>query len=371
MNLRILALSLSRALTGSWRHKLLQRYESLETIAQLSDDEIQAFIGKRNLESIPALLMRAEKIYKFCQKEGIEIITIADEAYAEKLKHIYNPPWVIYRRAQRSGQIFSEEQGVLALVGTRKALPFMSDWTRNLASALKQAGAGVVSGLARGIDKAAHEGAMGSSGHVAVLAHGLDRVYPRSNLSLAKDIILSGGALISEYPPGVLPQTYHFPQRNRIISALSDTVLVAQSAKRSGALITANYALEQGKNLFAYQPQKPLACFEGNLNLLQQGASALHRIQDWNTLFGSENVESQHLQEEKESFIYEQPWLDSLRYFPKTAEELARSSGLPLAQVLAKLVELRMKGRLAVDEGQRYFIKLVNKILRENSPQYS
>ncbi len=192
---------------------------------------------------------RADEILGTCREKGIRIITMQDAEYPARLHNIYEPPCLLYVRGNLP--LFDEEAAI-AMVGTRKATPYGIETAEKLGFELASQGALIVSGGADGIDSAAHCGALRAGGTtVAVLAGGVDVVYPAKNEYLFRDIAAIG-ALISEYPPGTRPDGWRFPIRNRILSGLClGTIVVEAPEWRSGALITAEIALEQGRDLFA------------------------------------------------------------------------------------------------------------------------
>ena len=177
----------------------------------------------------------------------IKLLLLSDANFPEPLKEIHCPPLGIYVR----GEIGRAQTPSLAIVGTRKSTEEGKETARAFARELASRGVRIVSGLALGIDAAAHEGALDAKGHtIAVLGNGLDQLYPRNNERIAKGIIASGGAIISEYPLGTPPLPHHFLERNRIVSGLTQGVLVIEAPKESGALATARFALEQNRYVF-------------------------------------------------------------------------------------------------------------------------
>jgi DNA processing protein len=203
-------------------------------------------------------------------------IEISDELYPKLLKEISDPPQLLYVR----GTLLPEDAASVAIVGTRRATPYGLKMARELARQLAQSGITVVSGLAEGIDGAAHEGALEANGRtIAVLGHGLDRVYPPSHKELSLKITASG-ALITEFPEGVGPTRYNFPQRNRIISGLSLGVIVVEAPQKSGALITARFASEQGREVFAVPGPVSSRASQGTHALLKDGAKLVESAQD-------------------------------------------------------------------------------------------
>ena len=211
----------------------------------------------------------AEKVLADCGELGLHIVTISDAAYPNRLRNIFDPPCLLYVRGRLPA--FDDEAAV-AVVGTRDCTPYGVSCAEKLGFGLAAGGALVVSGLARGIDSAALRGALRGGGTVtAVLGNGLDVVYPRENRYLYEDIAASG-ALLSEYPPGTPPEGRHFPVRNRIMSGLSLATLVVEAPERSGALITAVTALEQGRDVFAVPGPIDAPASVGCNRLIRDGA---------------------------------------------------------------------------------------------------
>lgn len=211
----------------------------------------------------------AERVLADCGELGLHIVTISDAAYPNRLRNIFDPPCLLYVRGRLPA--FDDEAAV-AVVGTRDCTPYGVSCAEKLGFGLAAGGALVVSGLARGIDSAALRGALRGGGTVtAVLGNGLDVVYPRENRYLYEDIAASG-ALLSEYPPGTPPEGRHFPVRNRIMSGLSLATLVVEAPERSGALITAGTALEQGRDVFAVPGPIDAPASVGCNRLIRDGA---------------------------------------------------------------------------------------------------
>ena len=211
----------------------------------------------------------AEKVLADCGELGLHIVTISDAAYPNRLRNIFDPPCLLYVRGRLPA--FDDEAAV-AVVGTRDCTPYGVSCAEKLGFGLAAGGALVVSGLARGIVSAALRGALRGGGTVtAVLGNGLDVVYPRENRYLYEDIAASG-ALLSEYPPGTPPEGRHFPVRNRIMSGLSLATLVVEAPERSGALITAGTALEQGRDVFAVPGPIDAPASVGCNRLIRDGA---------------------------------------------------------------------------------------------------
>ncbi len=193
-------------------------------------------------------LSAADRILADCQRLGQRILTIQDAEYPQRLRNIFDPPLVLYVRGRMPAM---DEEAAVAVVGTRECTPYGVACAERLSQELAASGAVVVTGLARGVDSAAARGALRAGGIVVgVVGGGLDVIYPPENRDLYEDVA-AAGVLLSEYPPGSPPDKAHFPVRNRIMSGLSVAALIVEAPERSGALITARLALEQGREVYA------------------------------------------------------------------------------------------------------------------------
>ena len=211
----------------------------------------------------------ADRILADCQRLDLDILTIQDAGYPNRLRNIYDPPCLLYVRGRLPA--FDDEASI-AVVGTRDCTPYGVSCAEKLGYGLAAGGAVVVSGLARGVDSAALRGALRAGGTVtAVLGNGLDVIYPPENQYLYEDVA-AAGALVSEYPPGTSPEAKHFPVRNRIMSGLCLGTLVVEAPARSGALITAGTALEQGRDVFAVPGPIDAPTSVGCNRLIRDGA---------------------------------------------------------------------------------------------------
>ncbi|MDE6362124.1 MAG: DNA-processing protein DprA [Clostridia bacterium] len=207
-----------------------KRFESVDRPCELYDDYTVA-----------------DNMIAKMEKSGVKVITIIDEDYPESLKEIYDPPYTIYYQGDKS-LLCSKD--LLAVVGTRRVSAYGKNIMQNFAPAFIKSGFKIISGLARGVDSIGHKISLeNNSPTVAVVANGLDICYPPENADMQRRIAQTG-LVISEYPMGAKPLQYHFPERNRIISALSQGVFIPEAGDRSGSLITADYAIEQGRELF-------------------------------------------------------------------------------------------------------------------------
>ncbi len=272
-----------------------------------------------------------------------------DPFYPALLKEIPDPPAFLYVRGT-----LRDDLPALALVGARRATPYGLRIAREWAREVALAGAGVVSGLALGVDAEAHRGALEAGGYtVAVLGSGLDVVYPYQHRALAEEIVACGGALISEFPLGARPERWHFPRRNRIIAGLCRAVLVVEAAERSGSLITARLAAEVGREVLAvpgsiFSPQS-----RGTHRLLKEGAWPATSVEDLLEALGLEGKKSS----EKELPAEEDPLLAYISYYPKHFDEIAAESGLSVAELSARLLELELRGLIQELPG-KYFQRL-------------
>jgi DNA processing protein len=214
----------------------------------------------------------AEYDRKYLTKANIKYTFYSEEKYPAQLREIYDPPLVLYYR----GNDFRCEQPLVAVVGTRRPTGEALMRAYSLGVELSAGRVGVISGLAKGIDTAVHSGCVSIGGYgIAVMGNGIDMVYPVSSKATAFKLLDNGGTLASEYPPGVPPYKYHFPERNRIISGLARAVVVVQAPKKSGALITADFALEQGRELYVHKVGLTHICGEGTATLHGEGAVAI------------------------------------------------------------------------------------------------
>ena len=216
-----------------------------------------------------------EKEIALAEKSGVVILTVFDEDYPERLKNIYDPPVILYVK----GSIKKEDSLAVSIVGSRKCTYYGMNMADNIAEKLAFSGVTVVSGLARGIDTAAHKGALKSGRTIAVLGSGLGNIYPAENKPLSEKIA-QNGAVVSEFPMHMPPNKNNFPQRNRIISGLSVAVLVVEAANKSGALITADFALEQGRDVFAVPGAAGRLSSAGTNSLIKQGAKLIDSAED-------------------------------------------------------------------------------------------
>jgi len=260
--------------------KLLERFGSAEAVFRASRTELEQLrLAPEAIDSIIARNLRftAEAEIAAVKKLGGDILLLDDGIYPASLREIYDPPIVLYVKGAWSECL---DQPCIGVVGSRRCSTYGQNSALMLARDLAQRGITVVSGFARGIDAAAHRGALEAGGRtIAVLGTGIDEVYPRDHKKLAEEVLAAGGALVSQFPLGTPPVSENFPYRNRIISGLSLGVVVVEAAENSGSLITARLAMEQNREVFAV-PGNITSRNSFGTNYLIKGAGA-KLVQQW------------------------------------------------------------------------------------------
>ncbi len=263
---------------GSARlENLLRHFRAPENIFKASRQDLIAVCGEQIAESIVAFdPRRMANDLALAKKSGLSIITLFDQDYPQLLKEIPGPPIVLYV----SGRITADDNSGIGIVGSRRASFYGLRSAEKFAAELSGRGLTIVSGMARGVDTYAHAGALKAKGRtIAVMGSGFSHIYPPENAGLAKKISESG-AVISEFPMDTLPLAQNFPRRNRLISGLSLGVLITEAARNSGALITADFALEQGREVFALPGRIDSCGSTGANGLLKQGAKLVTCCED-------------------------------------------------------------------------------------------
>lgn len=288
---------------------------------------------------------------------NFEVITFKDEGYPSLLREIPNPPKQIYVR----GTIPEPRHPAVAVVGTRKATAAGIETTERMAAEFARQGLIVISGLAMGIDAAAHRGALGVRGKtVAVLGNGIDEVYPAQNERLAMEILDAGGAMVSEYPPGEPSFKGNFIQRNRIISGLSVAVVIIEAPMRSGALATAGFAAEQGRSVFVVPGPTTHPNYVGSHGLIRDGATlatnATDVLEDLGLLRGAENEKlgTEELPFQLELNTYESLILEVIKTIgePVHVDRIASMAKLEAQAVNQTLTGLVLKGLIREANGK-------------------
>ena len=281
------------------------------------------------------------QIWEQTLSKGIQVLTWMDEAYPQRLKEIEQPPPVLYLR----GELLPEDTWAVSIVGTRRVTPYGRQVTEEIASFLAANGITVISGLARGVDSFAHNAALKAGGRtLAVLGSGVDRIYPPENRALAEQIF-ERGAVLSDYAPGTSPESSNFPPRNRIISGLSLAVVVVEAGETSGALITAEFAAEQGREVFAVPGNILAPQSKGTNKLIQQGALPLLSANDIMQALNLTRV-GQHKAARKvlPADDVEAKLLDAMGEEPLHVDEIRNQTNLPVEKVSAALVMMELKG---------------------------
>ncbi|MEJ0000015.1 MAG: DNA-processing protein DprA [Verrucomicrobiota bacterium] len=327
--------------------RLRERFGSLDRalLARGADLRGVEGIGNEMVEKITSweMAVDAARERTWAAELGLQIVTQADKEYPPSLREIYDPPLVLYIK----GKIPETWPRGVAVVGSRETSHYGLETAKKLGYQLAYAGVPVISGLARGIDTAAHLGALAAKGTTwAVLGCGLDKMYPPENDALAAKIVETGGCLISELPLGTAPDKRTFPMRNRIVSGLSFGVLVIEAGRQSGALITARQALEQGRQVFAVPGRidNPLA--QGCHQLIKDGAKLVEGVEDilgeLEFLIPREQVATPralpaNLSPEEQK-VYAAIELDET-----PIDQITQSTGLPSGMVSSALLRLEMK----------------------------
>jgi DNA processing protein len=287
------------------------------------------------------------------ERSGVHILTLAEDAYPRLLREIPSPPPVLYVK----GSVVPEDENAVGMVGTRRVTAYGREMSRRLSAELAAAGITVVSGLARGVDGIAHASALETGGRtIAVLGCGLDSVYPPEHRKLAEQIA-EHGALVSEFSLGTPPDAPNFPVRNRIISGLSLGVVVVEAPMKSGALITANFAGDQGRTVFAVPGSALSAASAGTIQLLRDGAAVAATGED---ILSFLNLGVRQIEMETRQMFPasdgERSLLELLSAEPRHIDEIALDSGLPIGSLSAQLLQMQLKG-LVRNVGTQHYVR--------------
>ncbi len=324
----------------------------LRAITGLSGKIVDNLVNKRRI-------IRPDLEMEKLKNSGIGLLFRDDPDYPELLSHIYDPPGVLYYK----GNPAVLQNKNFAIVGARKATHYGLNNAESIARDLSRAGLCIVSGMARGIDAAAHRGALSGSGATtAVLGCGVDVVYPRENRKLMDEII-EKGIVLSEFPPGTSPIAGNFPQRNRIIAGMSEGIMVVEAAEKSGSLITADFALEQGREVFAVPGQVTNPLNRGAHRLIKQGARLVESAVDILEELGFDECylpAANNIFAEKPNNMINDLTSDERRIYnitsdvPVSSEVIIQKSGNSAGDVLSILLAMELKGLLTQLPGQLY-----------------
>ena len=327
------------------------QYSKLKEFETLTEDDIKVIHqSQRN--------WNLEKEWFELMAKGIGFVSLEQDEFPEKVRHIPDAPYALYY----VGSLPDENRKSVAIVGARSRSAYGSEITRILAKALSEHGVQVISGLARGIDGDAHKGAVEGDGNTfAVLGSGIDVCYPKEHKYLYEKIIDRGG-ILSEYPPGVQPLPYQFPARNRIISGLSDCVVVIEAKEKSGSLITADFAMEQGRDVYALPGRITDPLSQGCNQLIKQGAGIVKSVEDFLADLDilTENVYTQidfrkNILEKDERLVY------SLTDFrPIGLSTLIEKTGYSITKLLEIIERLKKMGMIK-ETFANYYVRSINK----------
>jgi DNA processing protein len=353
-----LALKLVPRLASHKKLTLVEHF-GVEQLFQPSQELSSLNLTQKQISAIRAPdWQRITRIIEDSERCGSAIISFTDRRYPERLKQIYDPPLVLF--VQGDLQLLNQQQ--IAMVGSRNASINGRENAFEFAQQLANAGLVITSGLAIGIDGVAHKGALASKGKtIAVVATGLDQVYPARHRQLAKNILENNGAIVSEFLPSTPPKPGYFPKRNRIISGLSDGVLVVEATIRSGSLVTARCAIEQNREVFAIPSTINNPQAKGCHWLIKQGAKLIDNVADIIdeldllpesslNLNGNKEKE-QRLEKSQKQNLFNDSLLASVGYEITPVDTVVSRSKLPIDVVLTRLTMLELKGLVATVPG--------------------
>ncbi|MGE5630649.1 MAG: DNA-processing protein DprA [Caulobacteraceae bacterium] len=339
--------------------ELVNYFGSAENVFECSRDDLikSGLLGEKAISAVilGKSLENIDYYLKSVKENNVKVYTIHDSEYPDNLKLIHDPPPIIYVK----GELKKEDNFAIGIVGSRKASDYGLKAAGRIAARLAELGITIVSGMALGIDSAAHNGALQGRGRtIAVLGCGLKNVYPKSNTWLSRDIV-KNGALISEYPLDTEAMAQYFPARNRIISGLSLGVIVVEAGEKSGSLITADFALEQGREVFAVPGNISSPNSKGTNALIQNGAKLVSSIEDileelnLNIIY-NEKKNINNNEEMKDIGKEEKAVLDSLKTTGRNIDEIIRATGLTAGKVMSAITKLELKELIQQNEGYYY-----------------
>ena len=333
---------------------LLNHFGDLALAWQAPADALQvAGLSLRLAERVIQIRagVNLDKILAQIAAQGIGIITWEDELYPPRLKEIDQPPPVLYVR----GNLTTDDTWAVAVVGTRRVSAYGRQVTEELAAFLAVNGVTVVSGLARGVDAIAHQSALKNGGRtIAVLGCGVDRIYPPEHKPLAEKVI-ANGALVSDYAPGTPPDASNFPPRNRIISGLAMATVVVEAGETSGALITAQFAVDQGREVFAVPGNILAPQSKGTNRLIAQGAHPMLSARDLLDVLNLGRVtEQRSVRRALPGDEFETKLMNVLTNEPLHLDDIRNLTGLPIERVSATLVMMELKGLVRQVGGNNY-----------------
>ena len=336
--------------------RLLDHFGDLALAWEATGDELTAAgLDKRSADNVLTARKNIDldRVLNRIQKLGLTVLTWDSPGYPANLHNIAQPPPVLYVK----GTLTPADEWAVAMVGTRRATAYGREVARELASQLAANGVTIVSGLARGIDSVAHKAALDAGGRtIAVLGCGLDYIYPTENRSLAEAIVHSG-AMVSDYALGTQPEAANFPPRNRIISGLSKGVVVVESPEGGGALITADFAAEQGRDVFAVPGSILAASCRGSNKLIQDGAKmilgAVDILEELNLTLVTEHKQARLALPANDT---EQRLLACLSDDPIHVDEIGAQVAMPISHITGTLALMELKGMVRQVGGMNYIV---------------
>jgi DNA processing protein len=333
---------------------LLDAFGDAQTAWQASADDLrQAGLSQKIVENLLQLRTQVslEQVWERIQQQHVTVLTWDDEGFPRRLKDIDQPPPVLYVR----GTLEEQDDWAVAVVGTRHVTAYGRQVTEEVSATLARSGVTVVSGMARGVDTMAHQAALNAGGRtLAVLGCGVDVIYPPENRRLAVQIV-EHGALISDYPLGTAPESQNFPPRNRIISGISQAVVVVEAGVTSGSLITASFAAEQGRDVFAVPGSILAPQCQGTNRLIRDGAAPLLSPQDVLEALNLDMVTEHRAArvalptEPVELQLYQ-----VLGREPMHVDDIRNQANLPIERVSATLALMELKGTVRQLGGMFY-----------------
>ena len=331
---------------------LSARRDALRAVEGIGPEVADQTVNWENIVDLPAEL---ERIRQF----GANIITAESPMYPRQLREIHAPPIALYVW----GELIERDQHAIAVIGSRRTTHYGMESAKKLSYQLAYAGLTVISGLARGIDTAAHQGALAAKGRtIAVIGSGLSKLYPPENAALAEKIRSGNGAVVSEFSMEIEPDRQTFPMRNRIISGWSHGILVVEAGLNSGALITVSQALEQGRSVYAVPGQINAPSAQGSNRLIQQGAKL---VMDANDLLDDLQILLPETKPSPDAAVRALPLLtaderrvyDAIETTETSIDAIATKSELPSGTVSSTLLRLELK-RLVKQLPGKYFVRL-------------
>lgn len=352
MDKYLLAIGMLPGINSEVWQKLTTYFKSYQDAWEASISELmEAGLKEKTASNLAEFRGKFDigKITEKYERLDIKAVTLKDKDYPEKLKEIYNPPFVLYVRGE-----LPDNGLAIAVVGARKCTDYGRRATSDISAGLAKAGVVIVSGLALGLDTEAHKATLKNDGiTVAVLANGLDMIYPASNTVIAAEIIQKSGCIVSEQPLGMPALKQNFPARNRIISGLSDGVLVTEAGEHSGTLHTANFALEQNRNVYAVPGPIYNEMAIGPNNLIKNGAKPVSSAKDILDDFGVESETHNNVPEnENERLIFE-----VLKSEPKHIDLISKEIKKESAETSQILTLMEIKGKVSSLGGMVYTLK--------------